>query len=384
MSVINYSLDNIQTAYSKLGPYGFKTIHVAGTNGKGSVCTFLELLYLNILPEIKVGKYTSPHIWNVTERFSVNGKDIDLDDYSRHQSSLPSSLRYDAASRFDSTSCEQNLTEFEQKTLIAFEYFKQEQVDIAILETGLGGRFDATNVIPVGNRLATAITNVAMDHMDYLGNSIEEIRREKEGIKRERVPHFEASVIAKPEGAWQSPNDQTGSNFLLALEIFESINKLQVREEEKQEVLKQFPTRHRARFEYKDGVLFDVAHNPAGMKQLNHFIRNGLPGFDRPSSPCYDAARKIFVLAFLDKDYKACLDELFANLVMDPDRDLVILTEIDSSRATPIFLLDEVIDANKMLIADPQEAIETALKLKTPSDLVVITGSIRLVAACKA
>ncbi|MDA0772764.1 MAG: hypothetical protein O3C63_07455, partial [Cyanobacteria bacterium] len=275
-------------------------------------------------------------------------------------------------------------TEFEEKTLVAFEYFKQEQVDIAILETGLGGRLDATNVIPAENRIATAITNVAMDHMDYLGDSIEKIRCEKEGIKRDGVPHFEASVIAKPAGAWQSPNDQTGSNFLLALEIFESINKLQVREEEKQKVLKQFPARHRARFEYKDGVLFDVAHNPAGMKQLNHFIRSGLPGFDRPSSPCYDAARKIFVLAFLDKDYKACLDELFANLVMDPDRDLVILTEIDSSRATPAFLLDEIIDANKMMILDPQEAIETALKLKTPSDLVVITGSIRLVAACKA
>ena len=119
-------------------------------------------------------------------------------------------------------------------------------------------------------------------------------------------------------------------------------------------------------------------------KQLNHFIRNGLPGFDRPSSPCYNAARKIFVLAFLDKDCQSCLDELFANGVMDPDRDLVILTEIDSSRATPAFLLDEAIDANKMLILDPQEAIATARSLKGSKDLVIITGSIRLVAACKA
>jgi folylpolyglutamate synthase/dihydropteroate synthase len=359
VSVINYSLNNVQTAYSKLGPYDFRTIHIAGTNGKGSVCTFLELLYLNVVPDLKVGKYTSPHIWSVTERFSVNGKDISQEEFEK----FGSGLELEGS----------GLTEFEKLTLIGFEYFKQEQVDIVILETGLGGRFDATNVIPVENRIASAITNVAMDHMDYLGNSIEEIRREKEGICRSGICHFEGSGLGA-HGSGANPNDVRGSNFLLALEIFESINKLIVSDETKQEVLKQFPQRHRARFEYNDGVLIDVAHNPAAMKKLNHFIQKDLPSFER----------KIFVLAFLDKDYQACLDELLTQEIFDADRDLVILTEIDSSRATPAFVLDEIIDANKMMILNPQEAIATAKGLKTSNDLVIITGSIRLVEACKA
>lgn len=370
---INYSLDNIQRAYDSIGPYDFKTIHIAGTNGKGSVCTFLELLYLTCLPNLKVGKYTSPHIWSVTERFSVQGVDISSSKFEAQSSKLRSRIQ-----SFEHLTSSFQLSKFEELTLLAFEYFNEEQVDVAILETGLGGRFDATNVIPIENRLATAITNVAMDHMDYLGDSIEKIRKEKEGICRNGVPHFDgSSVFAKATprpgleagGSKPFPNSARGVNFLLALEIFESINQLQVGEEEKQEVLKQFPLRHRARFEYKDRVLFDVAHNPAGMRILNEFIC-GLPEFNR----------KIFVLAFLDKDYKSCLEELFANGVMDPDRDLVILTEIDSSRATPSFLLDEIIDANKMLITDPQEAIATALDLKKENDLVVITGSFRLVA----
>lgn len=376
----------MQTAYNKLGPYHFKTIHVAGTNGKGSVCTFLELLYLTCLPDIKVAKYTSPHIWSITERFSVNGKDISSSRFEAQSSKLIARIL-----SFQPRTSSFELSEFEKLTLIAFEYFKEEQVDIAILETGLGGRLDATNVIPVENRLATAITNVAMDHMDYLGNSIEKIRKEKEGICRNGVPHFDGlkfearsskdlytSLSLEPRASNQ--NSLNGENFLLALEIFESINNLEVREEEKQEVLRRFPQRHRARFEYRNGVLIDAAHNPAGMKQLNYFIRHGLP---RPFGARNDDSHRIFVLAFLDKDYKSCLEELFTKEVLNRDRDLIIITEVDSSRATPAFMIDELIDANKMIILDPKEAIATALELKKANDLVIITGSIRLIAAYK-
>ncbi|MDD9899173.1 MAG: Mur ligase family protein [Candidatus Melainabacteria bacterium] len=356
---INYSLDNVQAAFDELAPYDFKTIHIAGTNGKGSTCTFLELLYLVCLPEIKVGKYTSPHIWSITERFSTNGKDIPEIELTGHCERM----------RSNPVVAKRGLTEFEFKTLVAYEYFKAEQVDVAILETGLGGRLDATNVIPAEQRLATAITNVGMDHMDFLGNSIEGIRREKEGIKAEGVPHFEPVVIAtlSEEKGKQSPNSAKGANFLLALKIFESINNLKVTEEQKEEVLKKLPQRYRARFEYQDGVLLDAAHNPAAMTELNRFIRKDLPGFER----------RIFVLAFLDKDYQTCLENLFENL-LDPDQDLVILTEVDSLRATPSFLLDELIDANKMIITDPKEAIQTAQELKKESDLLIIAGSVML------
>ncbi len=357
MTVINYSLEDITKAVAGLEPLSFKTIHVAGTNGKGSTCAFLELLYLNCLPELKIAKYTSPHLWNITERFSVNGVDINLSELN--------TLR----ARLNAQSLMNALTEFEQETLIALEYFRQQQVDVAILEVGLGGRLDATNVIASEQRLATAITNISFDHMEYLGTTLEKIRYEKEGIKRDGVPHFEGSKY-NTQLPMFNPNSMNGSNFLLALEIFESINSLKVTDEIKEKVLEQFPLRHQGRLNYSEAVLIDGAHNPDGMRVLNSFIR----------SLGIDFERKIFVLAFLDKDYKSALDELFANGVLDLDKDLVIITEVDSIRTTPAFLLDEAIDANKLIIHDPKEAIAKAKELKAENDLVVITGSLKLVA----
>lgn len=356
MTVINYSLDAISKAVTELQPLDYRTIHVAGTNGKGSTCTFLELLYLNCLPELKIGKYISPHIWNLTERFSISGRDISQDELDAQRLMLESLGLMDG------------LTDFEQETLIALEYFRQNKIDVAILEVGLGGRLDATNVIAAEKRLATAITNISFDHMEYLGDTLEKIRYEKEGIKREGVSHFESTVIASESK--QSPNSKTGANFLLALEIFESINNLKVSEEIKEQVLKQFPLRYKGRFNYSNGVLVDGAHNPDGMRILNSFIQSLNCNFDR----------KIFVLAFLDKDYQSCLQELFANNVLDIDKDIVILTEIDSERATPAAFVEEYIEANCLIIQDPVEAIAKAKELKTKDDLVIITGSLRLVA----
>jgi dihydrofolate synthase/folylpolyglutamate synthase len=265
------------------------------------------------------------------------------------------------------------LTDFEQETLIALEYFRQHEVDIAILEVGLGGRLDATNVIAAENRVATAITNISFDHMDYLGDTLEKIRYEKEGIRREAVPHFERLVVNGERSTVNgvvNPNSVNGDNFLLALEIFESINNLKVTEELKDRVLEQFPSRYKGRFNYSDGVLIDGAHNPDGMRVLNSFIQSLEQEFDR----------KIFVLAFLDKDYQSCLRELFANDVLNIDKDIVILTELDSDRATPAALVEEYIEANCLIIQDPHEAISKARELKTKNNLVVITGSLKLIA----
>lgn len=366
MTVINYSLDVISRAMAMLEPLPYKTIHIAGTNGKGSTCSFLELLYLNCLPNVKkIGKYISPHIWNITEKFSVNGKEIS----DIQLKSLKSQL--------STTNSEwKSLTDFEQETLIALEYFRQEQVGVAILEVGLGGRLDATNVVPAENRLATAITNISMDHMGYLGDTLEKIRTHKEGIKRYGVPHFEAPVIARSieDATWQSPNARNGANFLLAIEIFESINKLKVSEEIKSKVIEQFPLRYKGRFNYNNGILVDGAHNPDAMRVLNSFIRS------KKTNTKID--RKIFVLAFLDKDYQSCLQELFSNGVLDMDKDIVILTELDSDRATPAALVEEYIPVSSLIIHDPHEAIAKAKELKTENDLVVIAGSLRLIRHC--
>lgn len=352
MTLINLSLEKIASAISNLGPLLFKTIHIAGTNGKGSTCTFIELMYLECLPNFKIAKYTSPHIKTITERFSINGIDISQERYESILQELKSFTT--------------DLSDFERETLVALEYFRQESVDIAILEVGLGGRLDATNIIATKNRLATAITNISFDHMDYLGDNLEKIRFEKEGIKRDGVPHFEGSDFTK--ASLDMPNSINGANFLLALEIFETLNNIKLSEENKKSILTKFPQRYRGRFQYNDGILADGAHNPDGMRVLNCYIKNNFT----------DIKSKIFVLGFLDKDYKSCLKELFAGKILDPNRDLVILTELNSPRATPAALIDEIIDANKLIILDPQEAINKAKELKKENDLVIITGSLGL------
>lgn len=144
-----------------------KYVIVGGTNGKGSVCTYLSKILEN--NDYKTGLYTSPHLISVTERIKVNGKDIseqDLDGLLNHIFNI----------------CEENnieLSYFELITTAAFIYFDQNKVDIGILEVGMGGRWDATNVI---TPLISVITNVSLDHTKYLGNTVKEIAIEKAEI----------------------------------------------------------------------------------------------------------------------------------------------------------------------------------------------------------
>ena len=150
-----------------------QVIHVAGTNGKGSVCT----LTAEILKQsgYKVGLYTSPHIFKYNERFKVNGEDISDEDFVQYVSYV------------ENLGKEHNLdlSEFEILTATAFKYFYDKKVDFVVLETGLGGRFDATNVVE--KPVITAITSISIDHKDRLGDTIEKIAFEKAGIIKENV-----------------------------------------------------------------------------------------------------------------------------------------------------------------------------------------------------
>ncbi len=149
-----------------------KTIHVAGTNGKGSVCATLAAYYQT--KGIKTGLYASPHLIDYRERIRINGEMID-------EAFIESFVE-----RVWPKVQELNATFFEVTTALAFEYFASQQAGIAIIETGLGGRLDATNVIE--KPLATVITSIAMDHMQQLGNTIHEIATEKAGILKSGVP----------------------------------------------------------------------------------------------------------------------------------------------------------------------------------------------------
>jgi len=149
----------------------FKTIHVAGTNGKGSVSHMIA----SVLQQagFKVGLYTSPHLKDFRERIKINGKMIDENDVvdfiQRHQSFLE----------------ENQLSFFEMTVGMAFQYFAEQEVDIAIIETGLGGRLDSTNII---QPLLSVITNISLDHTAMLGENLSEIAFEKAGIIKPHTP----------------------------------------------------------------------------------------------------------------------------------------------------------------------------------------------------
>ena len=148
-----------------------KMIHIGGTNGKGSTSNMLA----SVLQEAgyKIGLYNSPHLIDFTERIKINGENCDKQ-FVYHFIQKLRNLPKEITPSF-----------FEFTTIMAFEYFYQQKVDYAIIEVGLGGRLDSTNII---TPLISAITNVALDHQDLLGNTIEEITREKAGIIKANIP----------------------------------------------------------------------------------------------------------------------------------------------------------------------------------------------------
>ncbi len=148
-----------------------KTIHIAGTNGKGSVCAMLNSILIN--SGYKVGLYTSPHLVNYTERIKINGNEISQNDFGKYIFNI---CKIADDNKID-------LTEFEILTASAFKYFADNNVDIAIIETGLGGRYDATNTI--NKPILSVITSISLDHTDRLGTTFEQIAFEKAGIIKE-------------------------------------------------------------------------------------------------------------------------------------------------------------------------------------------------------
>lgn len=352
---INPSLDAISDFLAELDKpqQSFKSIQIAGTNGKGSVCSFLELLYLRYKPDFKIGKYLSPHIYSVTERFSVSGSNISQDDFDSLQAKLEA---YDSFAK---------LTYFEQLTAIAFQYFKEQGVELAILETGLGGRWDATNIMPEENRLATALTNIGWDHMDYLGDSLEKIRAEKEAIKRDGVAHFDASNHELAH----NPNSASGANFKLACEIFFSINP-EINKDDylQKKIFIDFAKRYQGRFQYfeKRNLVLDGAHNPDAARVLNQFIQ---------SLDQWQGKPKTFIIGMLDKDHRNFIKELFANGVFNRNQDRVFVTYIPGPRALPAEDLQMALAEEFSLNAD---IIDISKLNDYFSGLTIVTGSLFL------
>lgn len=174
-----------------------KCIHIGGTNGKGSSSNMLA----SVLQEsgYKVGLYNSPHLIDFTERIKVNGKNCDKEfvfNFIRKLKNLPDNIRPSF---------------FEFTTIMAFEYFYQQNVDFAIIEVGLGGRLDSTNII---KPLVSAITNVQLDHQNILGDTIEEIAGEKAGIVKAGVPVISGDENEAVKNIIKNKADEENATFV--------------------------------------------------------------------------------------------------------------------------------------------------------------------------
>ena len=170
---IEPGLDRIREALQELSnPHkNFKSVLVAGTNGKGSTCAYLESLFRH--HGLKVGLFTSPHLIQENERWQINRQNIPQEKLELYIKDLLPIIQ------------KHNLTYFEACTLLAFKYFSDEKVDVAVVEVGLGGRWDSTNVL---DPCVSVITNVSFDHMHLLGDTLDKIAFEKTGITRPDKP----------------------------------------------------------------------------------------------------------------------------------------------------------------------------------------------------
>ena len=169
-------LDRIRKLCSRLGDpqKGMKFIHVAGTNGKGSFCSMMSSIL--IADGYKTGLFTSPYIRFFNERMQINGEPITDNELAE----ITTQVRPIAESMNDSP------TEFELITAVAFVYFKKHNCDVVVLEAGMGGKLDSTNIIE--ESLLSVITGVALDHTAFLGETVEKIAAEKAGIIKSLCP----------------------------------------------------------------------------------------------------------------------------------------------------------------------------------------------------
>ncbi len=179
-------------------------IHVAGTNGKGSTCA--QLASMLKASGQKVGLYTSPHLIRFNERIRVNGQPISDEEIIAFMAMAESEIE------------EIESTFFEVSTAMALYHFKTHHVDVAVIETGLGGRLDSTNVI---EPVVTVITHISMDHMDILGKDLEKIAREKAGIIKKNVPVIVADQTPKVKTILQQTADEKDAPIFDLAEISE-------------------------------------------------------------------------------------------------------------------------------------------------------------------
>lgn len=407
----NPGLSRIEKLLQLLGnpERDYKVIHVGGTNGKGSTSKMIA----SILQQagLKVGFFSSPHLHSYTERMQINGRLIPEERVAELLTTLRPHLDTMVEQGFE------HPTEFEVSTALAFLYFSQEKVDFAVMEVGLGGAIDSTNVV---QPLVAVITNVGMDHMDYLGETIEEIATVKAGIIKPgcrvvtatdrpealkvikdtcREKGVELTIVGQDvcytvdkleaqgtsfsvkglKGNYQELfTPLTGShqakNGATAVAAIEALNAFgyNITPEEIKKGLASVSWPGRLEVIGKNPlVLIDAAHNVDGAKTLSEALKN-----------VFQYGKLIFVLGMLaDKEREKVL------ALLGPLADKIVVTKPNNPRAGE---WREVADIAKeytdqvYLIEDIEEAVEKGLSLAGDQDLLCITGSFYMVAEARA
>jgi dihydrofolate synthase/folylpolyglutamate synthase len=381
----------------------YRSLHIAGTNGKGSTAALTASMLQ--AGGHRIGLYTSPHLVDFRERIRVDGRMIPEADIARLTDVVKSVSDPDLSPTF-----------FEFTTAMALKYFAESEVDVAVCEVGMGGRFDATNVVLP---LACAITTIALDHQQYLGNTLESIAFEKAGIIKPGVPVItgrlargafntieriaaerHAHVISlgrdfQIEGESPARFSYSGAgvryehlscpllgahqldNCACALSLVEAArqHRLGVGEAAIREGLRQVHWEGRLEVTARDPLmLLDGAHNPAAAAALADYLR----AF-RASNP---RSRVILVLAMMrDKDHRGFV-EPFKGLVDD-----VVLTQANLQRSATVEELQAVIGGmwpHARTQAGVGDALGEAGRLARPEDVICITGSLMLVGEVKA
>uniref|UniRef100_UPI00405686CB bifunctional folylpolyglutamate synthase/dihydrofolate synthase n=1 Tax=Candidatus Electrothrix sp. TaxID=2170559 RepID=UPI00405686CB len=408
---IKLGLDSMNQFLERLGkPHqDLQCIHVGGTNGKGSVgATLCSIL---TAAGYQAGFYTSPHLSSVRERFRIGKSYISKEDFARFITKIHDVLGGS------------QITYFECTTTLALLWFAEQKVDCAILEVGMGGRLDATNVV---TPLISLITNVSMDHEQYLGTTLAEVSTEKAGIIKQGIPVV--SGVANDDSGRvirQTCDEREAPLFLFGREFSGSFNPDEKRSWQYQglegEVLMDLPMALRGNYQVtnaslalaalqllgqqgwsvteeqmrtgleqtlwpgrleffrlnKDNkkvdkesegwnFLLDGAHNPAGVKALKHALRD------------FSRNRLILVWgAMNDKDLRITLSDIA------PQADLIIFTRPESERSARTSQLKVSLPTTMHQKVICQETVPAALQqariLAAPNDLICIAGSLYLV-----
>lgn len=405
---IKPSLDRIKVLCSKLDEpqTAYPTIHITGTNGKTSAARMISSIME--VGGARVGRYTSPHLQSVTERICINGKPISERDFAAFVEKIRPFVEETDRETGDP------LTYFEINTAQAFLYFAQRKVELAVVEVGLGGRWDATNVL---DSKIQVITSVALDHVAELGSTIGEVAREKAGIVKPESQVISGVANLEALEAMEEACVAAGSRLKLLGRDFQLLYQLTYGVDSGvvgqavgiRGLLREYPElflpllgEHQARnaacavaaceayagsradlstTEVEAGlrrvknpgrlevvsmnpmVILDGAHNPEGASRLANVISNDL-----------DYDKLVLVVGILeDKDMRQMLEILL------PLASTVVVTRSSYERAAPVKVirgLAERLGYDSVPVEQVGEAVKFARTLASVTDLVCVTGSL--------